>query len=588
MRRPAPRPTLPALVLLLLALGGRVVPASASPGAPTADEAATGLLRLVPPDAGVTLALVDLRGHVRAVAGSSLARSFGDLPAVKAWPDSPGGRQWDLARSQIERSLGAPLATIRDDLLGDAVVLALHVAPGAPPESARGLMLARVRDRALLARLIDVGNRAQVSAGSLKEVADLGSGDRSYRVRRFKPGGGAEDEYYRLFDDGTFAWSNSEALIRGVLGRKAGEGRGLADEPAFRKVRAGLPARPMAFVHVDPGFAGRILAAAPRSGDPRDDRAAELLARQLRAVEGIGLALEWRDGLVLHAHAVLDPEGLDARLARWSRSKDGPDALARRIPGSALAAAAVPIDFVAAFDALVEIAPGDDGSRLEATLVVLRGILLGHDVRKEVLPRLGPALIAYVDPPAAGSPQFALVGVLQLRDDDGAPVIAAALDSGLRTLLCLSALDPKRQATTPRLESRQAGPIRVTSLGGPAVPFAYGLGPDCLVVGTSADAVARFGTAAPDTRLAPFRARHFPDARAYAAVDVVRLAQAARAHREALAARSAASRGITPEAAGREIDKAVALLDLFDGAFFALSIDPDAAAIHQAIGLIAR
>ncbi len=577
MTRPDARRTLLALVLTL------AFASVAAPDDPPLD-AASALLRLVPRGAGLTLTVADLRGHVREVAESPLAKAFRDLPAVRAWRASDAGRKFDQSRARIEQALGSPLATIRDDLLGDAVVLSLHVPAGATPEAARGLLLARVRDRALLTRLIDLGNGAAAA-----EVSEAGAGDRRYTVRKF-PGGVKEADFYRLFDDGTFAWSNSEALIRDVIDRRAGVagGPGLGDDPIFRKVRAGLPARALATIHVDPKFAARVLDSAPKSGDPGDDRAAELLGRYVRTVEGFGLAIEWRNGLLLHTHETYDPKGLDPRLLRWAKSGATPDALARRIPSTAIAAAAAPIDFVSTCDALVELVPSADRPRLDLVFEALRGVLLGRDLRAQILPRLGPAVVAYVEGPSSGSARLPVVGVVELRDEPGERGVVAALDNALRTLLCLYALDPKHGATAVRIESRQAGPLRVTALGGPNAPFAYGLGPDCLVLGTSADAVARFGTSEPDARLAPIKASYFPDARAYAAVDVARLVRSARAHREPLSRRFAAARGVAPEAAARDLDGALALLDPFGTAFFALAVDPGLTSVHQTVGLIGK
>ena len=568
MTRPIARRALLAL-LLALAPTTSATPDDLQPGGDAAAQ-----LRLGPPDAGLTLAVSDLSGHAREIAESSLAKAFRDLPAVKAWRDSESGRRFVAARAKIEGVLGTSIATIRDDLLGDAVVLSLHLPAGAPPDASRGLLLARVRDRALLARLIDLGTKAATA-----EVAEAGEGDRRYSVRKY-PGGAKETDYYRLFDDGTFAWSNSEPLIREVIGRRAGTGAGpgLGETAGFRRVRAGLPPRSLATLYVDPKFVARVLASAPKSGNPGDDRAAEILGRYLRAVEGIGLALEWRGGVMLHVRETYDPSGFDPRLLAWAKSGTTPDALARRIPSTAVAAAAAAIDLDAAADAMVDLVPSSDRPRLELVFEALRGVLLGRDLRAQVLPRLGPAVIAYAEEPSAGSMRVPVVGVVELRDEPGDRSVAAAIDNALRTLLCLYALDPKHGATAVRVESRQAGPLRVTALGGPNAPFAYGLGPDCLVLGTSADAVARFGTSEPDARLAPIRASYFPGARAFAAVDVARLVRSARAHRDALARRFAA----------RDLDQALALLELFDSAFVALAVDPGLTSVHQTFGLVAR
>ncbi len=557
--------------------------APSDPPRPGADE--SDLLRLVPPDASATLAIVDLRGHVTDFTRSTLAKSLAELPTVKVWFESGGGRQLARSKAEIETHLGTTVGTIRDDLLGDAVIFALHLTADAPTDSARGLFLAKVRDRNLLIRLIDFANKTD---RSVAEVAVAGTKDRPYSVRRFKAGEPRETEYYRLFDDGTFAWSNSEALIQGVIDRKAGSGAGLGDNPTYRKVRAGLPTRSLATLHLSPKFIRRVVASSPRPISPGDARAAEILSRSLASVEGIGLAVEWRDGFVLHSHEILDPRGIDLRLLRWAKAGSTSDTLTRRIPGTAIAAGSTPIDVEAVYEAFSELVPAPDHPRFDAMLVALRGMLLGRDVRKDVLPRLGPGLIVYVEEPGKGWPRFPVVGVLELRDDMKYPGIAAAIDNALWTLISLYALDPKHQASRLRLVSRQSGSLRVTSLADPSIPFAYAVGPDVFLVGTSADAVARFGTSVSDARLAPFRAKHFPDARIYAAIDIKRLVRIACDHRDDLAKRLAASRKTTPEAAARDLDQALALVDLFGGAFFAIKVDPDLTSVHQSIGLIAK
>src|SRR4051794_16971226 len=87
------------------------------------------LLHLVPPDAGVTVAIEDLREHARGFLASPLAGGLSRLPVVRAWLASDRFRGFRQAQQQIENLLGVKLSAIRDDLLGDAVVLALRLPP---------------------------------------------------------------------------------------------------------------------------------------------------------------------------------------------------------------------------------------------------------------------------------------------------------------------------------------------------------------------------------------------------------------------------------------------------------------------------
>ncbi len=101
-----------------------------------------------PPDAGITLTIEDLRGHTQEFLASPLADRLTRLPFVRSWVDSPQGASFQAARRQIESVLGATLGEIRDELLGDAVVLTLRLPPQGKQEASAGDALGpRCRDR---------------------------------------------------------------------------------------------------------------------------------------------------------------------------------------------------------------------------------------------------------------------------------------------------------------------------------------------------------------------------------------------------------------------------------------------------------
>jgi hypothetical protein len=181
-----------------------------------------------------------------------------------------------------------------------------------------------------------------------------------------------------------------------------------------------------------------------------------------------------------------------------------------------------------------------------------------------------------------------VVGVVELRDESGDHSVAAALDNALRTLLALAAVDPKRRGMGLHVESKRVGNVQVTTLGGPASPFAYAVGPDYLAVGTSSEAVARFGTDSPNSMMTQFKSAYFPKANAYAVVDVVRLVATARAHRTALAEKFSASRNLPVADVTRDLDRAIELLEMFQGSFYAIAVDPGMSYVHQSLGVIAR
>jgi hypothetical protein len=551
---------------------------------------AEALFRLVPPDAGLTLAIEDLRGHARRFFDSPLADGLRQLPAVRAWFASDRFRGFQAARREIEKALGVDVARIRDDLLGDAVVLSLHLPPGGRQQDARGLLLVRVRDRALLARLVREMNAAQKAKGELDRVTEHARGSSAYFSREFRPALRRPTEYYTTLDD-TFAWSNSEELVRGVVDRKGGEGSGLGDESPFRRVRRRLPDRSAVSLFVNPRFLAAVLAKAPRSSKPNEVRLAAMLGRHVAALDYLGAAIEWRDGLILHTEEALDPKKIDPWLRNWA-AQTSSNPLARAFPATALAVATAHVDLAAVADLVRDLTPEPERPRLDTFRLALKGVLLGNDPAGLLAyPHVGPGLLAYVEPPGepGSPPAFPIVFVVNLGADPGAePAAAAPLDNALRTLLALRALDVK-QGEPVRVETREIRGRKVTTLSRTS-SFAYTVSSGRLVMGNSAEAVARsFATPGrADSAFARLQAAYFPDVESFACADLEAVHRVADAHRPWLARRIAA-RQKRPEAdAARDLDQVLALIHLFRSAFLTSAIAPDATSIHRTLGLIAK
>jgi hypothetical protein len=273
---------------------------------------AGGLLRLVPPDSAIVLTVDGLRDQLRALNGSELYTGLRQLPAVKAWIESEKAQQFLHSRIQIETFLEAKLSDICDDLLGDAVVLALRLAPDAPADSsqARGLLLFQARDRALLERLIQTVNNKQKASGELAQVTDRKHGGTIYRMREFPPAAGRPSEWYVTYPDGLFAFSNSEHLIQSVIDRKASSDprsspdhsrtrdasgseidRGLSEVTRFQAAKRRLPANALARLFVEPRQIERLIAASPQPNKASEPRILPMLERYLAAVNYAGAAL---------------------------------------------------------------------------------------------------------------------------------------------------------------------------------------------------------------------------------------------------------------------------------------------------------
>jgi hypothetical protein len=586
--RPLPAFTFTAALTLVLA-------ASALASGP-----ADPLLKLVPPDAGLTLAVEDLRGHAREVLASPLAERLGRLPAVQGWKSSENFRGLRRSVARVEALLGDDLAALRDGLLGEAVVLTLRLPPGGAPDSARGMLLVRAPDRDMLRRLVEGVDAAQLKSGALRRVSERRRGGAAYRVREHPPGT-KPDEYYAWLDGGgTFAWSNSEELVLGAIDRQAAGAGGLADLPAFQDVRRGLPGRSAASLFVDPRFLERQLAQAPRPSRPQDERFLAMVSGYLAAVPYAGAALEWRgrDGVVvLHTHEAVDPSKLGPNLKHWAARPEPAEPGLRRVPTTALAVASAQVDFVTLLDILQRLTLEPAQPKLDNLRLMLRGLLLGRDPRDAVAPHLGPGTTAYLERPDAegAPPRPPFVLAVRLAATPEGAKSAEAVDNALRTLLALTALDPKNGGGRFRVDTRDVAGASVVSLGGLSPsPFAYAVHDGRVVLGTSADAVARALAAQAEPgasasgRFGQLRERYFPGASSSLCVDLRALHAFADARRPALARRLAARRNRPEADAARDLDQALALIDQFEAAYLTTAVDPAFTAVHRTLGLIAR
>jgi hypothetical protein len=567
----------------LVWLGMAIATATAAAGGP-----ADGLLRLVPGDSVATLAVEDFRGRAREVIASPLYASLLRLPTVRTWIASGAFTRAERASREVQRALGVSLETIRDEILGDAVVLSFQAGPDGQPDRARGLLLAKPRDRALVDRLMTALNDAQFESGELVGVEPKSRGPARYSARNFRVAK-RPAEFYATLDDGSFAWSNSEPMIQSVLDRQGGGGTaGLGGDPGFLKVRAGLPGQALASLFLNP----RALEAAMAAGAKEPgDFVGPMLLRYLGAVGQAGLALEWREGIWLHSCETLAVERLDPWLRDWLAKPLPPTSLASQVSSATIAVASIDADARVVAEAIRSLTPPGEQPAWENFRLAVRGMLMGRDPITDVLPRLGPGavLAVEIEPNRATRPIFPWVGAVGWTVGPGLDDLAGPIDNAVRTFLALYAFQQSRRADHLRVDPGEAGPSRVTSLtDGLRTRVAYRVDRDRLIVGNSADAVARFGTGQAPSRFADLRSRLFPEAGSFAIIDLERLVPEVRFLRGPMA-RVLAARSKRPvEAADRDLNDLIALAELFQAATFATGAPRDPAEVRRTIGLIAR
>ena len=216
----------------------------------------------------------------------------------------------------------------------------------------------------MLKRVVRVINTAQQESGELGRIGDSTATGTSYHVREFPAGSDRLSEWYVTYPDGTFALSNSEALIHAVIDRKSQLNRrawrtararegdrpptiesGINGLPRLRAVERRLPDRALARLFLDPRPVARLISASARPRNPAEGKMLAVLERYLAAVDYAGAAIVWSEGaLKLHTVETLDPSKLDPWILRWAGDSRHFDPALGRLPPTALATISAHID----------------------------------------------------------------------------------------------------------------------------------------------------------------------------------------------------------------------------------------------------
>ena len=552
------------------------------------------LFRLVPPESSVVLAVEDLRDGARRVEAAAITEDLKRLPLVATWLASDRVRRFQRIEERLEVSLGVPIRTLRDEILGDAFVLALLSGPDDKVDRSSGLLLIKPRQPKLLAQLIETRNAAATKQGSLLVVDVRRHGPTTYQSRLRKPGAGPSDHYI-LFEDGTFAWSNSEATIHEVIDRRLGARPGWGSLPTSNRLRLGLPDHALASLFVAPSVVNQVLTATRPATSPEHRYFNKVAAVYLKAVAATGLAIEWRDGLFLQTHDILDPARLPPWMAAWMGRPAQVPPLVGSLSPSVCGVISARFDYLAALRAVRLLVDEEDQLAWQSAEQAAQGLALGQPL-ENLLAQVDPHLLITLEPRTSAESRSWLTitgGTTWLKGGrpDDHPWLA--VDNAFRTGMAMYACRPLRRAQFYRLASPVINGRTVTELGPPdRSVLAFESQPDRLVVSTSAAAVgafARGGEAA--TAVSPLmtlREQHAAHAETFAIFDLPRLADAVVQSRKLIVRDLATRSNRTVAEVDRDLGNVLALANLFRAAVFTSNAGNDATEIHRTIGLIAR
>jgi hypothetical protein len=454
------------------------------------------LLRLVPDDAGFCVVVRDLRDQLGRLARSPFAAQVAASPFGQSFAGSPELKKLAEFDRQLQAALNLSWAQLRDDVLGDAVVLAYTPGPPGKPEQERGLLLVHARRPDLLAGLFDRLNEVQKKSGEISAVEPRShEGQTYYRRQKAKDG----DEYYYVRGPLLLLSDKEEALKR-ALERDRRAPPVAAEAPALaRRLDSLGVGRSLAVWWVNPkAFAPALR---QKLGATAGGEAAFLatFARYWDALDGVAVSLSVERELTVGITTAVRPEALPAAARRLLAEPARPSAVWGSFPANALFVAAGRLSLPPLADVGGEFLTGECRGEIRDALAKTVGAVLGRDVLPELLRRLGPDWGVCVAPPAPGDKAWlpSLTAVLRLRAEGAVPVEQRVLDGLDFAARCVAVAYNSHRPDQMRLRTVQQEGVEVRFLAAdqgfpPGLQPAFAWKDGFLVFASSPEAVRRF------------------------------------------------------------------------------------------------
>jgi hypothetical protein len=492
-------PTFPRFWLCLALAAGLTPPLlAASPR----DE----LLRLVPGDVGVCVLVQDLRTYAAALAESPFLAKFKTSVVGKMLRTSPEMRKLGEAENVLKLQLDTDWAQLRDDILGDAVVMTYRPGPAGQSEQDQTLLLVRARNPALLAKLIDRLNEGQKRSGDLKELEERSHNDVKYYRRVEKK----DVPYFYWVQGPVLAVSSHEELIRRVIDSdRQAASADVAVPILSQRLKELSPEKALLAVWFNP----RIFEADLEKKAAEAQGAGAAFLKQFltywKAVDGLAFFVAPQQSLDVGMGIKARTEDLPKAARQYLATAAAPSELWNAFPEDALLAMAGRVDFAALVEMLADFLPPEGRKSLRDALE--RGAWPGVvPVGKDILPHLGPELGFCIAAPSAQEKSWLPTAIWALRVQPGPgqiPVGRLLLD-GVNVLANLAVFDHNKKhkdQLSLKLTAQDKVEVRYfVSEKLPDVQPAYALKSGYLLFGSSPAVIERF-------KLAPGKVRDSDD-----------------------------------------------------------------------------
>jgi hypothetical protein len=511
------------------------------------------LLSLVPDDVAVCLLVTDLREQGDKLMQSPWIKSLKDSPFGQVLGDAPELMKLANVRKQIQKHLQVDWNQLRDEILGDAVVLAYRPALPDHPENEGGLLLLHARNPDLLKKLMDRLNQEQLKSGELKAVKAGTFKGMSY-VERVEPAG---SQYYVL-DGPLLAFSGQMGMMQRLLERRANAKAKTL--PVLAQLREVGCDKALVSVWINPRAFDSILEAqAAELGAKPEGKSLKNFLSYWKALDGVSLSLLVNKNpelvLSMHAHPALLPDA--ARKLVLESGK--PSELWSRLPADSAITVAARTDMQALIQTLDQLLPGETEQGLTDFLQGALGLPVDKEFLEALAPSIGPDWGFSVAAPAAKDDFPHVLFALRLRTEPDGPDLYKSLK-----LLAVAAIGDynRKHKDQIKLETMQQNGAEVQYLTNAKFPKgfrpAFGSRDGYLLIGSSPEALQRFGKAGsppPEGSKAPL-----------ARIAFAKLSSLLKDRRDGVIGLLAKKHQLSPQAAAKRFEQLTWTLDLFDTA----------------------
>jgi hypothetical protein len=514
------------------------------------------LLALVPDDVGFCLVVSDLRGHVERLRQAAWVKALRESDFARSLAKSPEARKLRAFEDTVHKKLGADLARLRDDILGDAVVYAYRPGPPDAPQGERGLVLLWARDVKLLIKVIEVVN------------ADVKTPDQLVykQVTYFRRVDSRGQPLYYYQSEHLLAFSSREDMVREVIERhRTRLGNAKKGAPSLvdqlrrlgaDKALAALWFNPRPF---EPHLRQQIDAVqGPAS------QAARACLSYWQALEGAVLALSIHNQVEIKLAVRAATDKLPQAARRFFHEASKASDVWNHFPAHALVAFGGRVDFVALGQFVADFMPREARKAFRNQMGRSLDAGLGLNFASDVAPYLGPDWGFCMMAPLNKSTLVPLMTwALRVRPGPKEPFVDQQLLQGLNALAFAAVLggNQANQAIKLRLRTQMQDKIEVRYVDSKIFPAgfkpAFALKEGFLLLATAPEAIRVF-------------TQRTAKADAQGDVPVLRVSlqewvKFLRARRESIIDHVMAKDRISREEARQQLDKLLWGLELFQG-----------------------